>query len=103
MASTAPDLYALLVLLLAGGRSPPRRNLLERSASPAAALAAGVEHWRVAGCDAEQCARLRRPPTASLERALGWCEQPGHHLIGWQDPDYPALLRHLPNPPLALF
>lgn len=34
---------------------------------------------------------------------MRWCTQPGHHLIGWRDADYPALLRHIANPPLMLF
>ncbi|WOB47852.1 DNA-processing protein DprA [Xanthomonas hydrangeae] len=103
MALTAPDLRALLILLLAGGRSPPRRTLLTTFASPAEILAAGSDAWRAAGCDALQSALLRVPDAQALDAALHWCAQPGHHLIGWQDPDYPALLRHLVNPPLALF
>lgn len=103
MALIAPDLRALLILLLAGGRSPPRRTLLTTFASPAEILAAGSDAWRAAGCDALQSALLRVPDTQALDAALHWCAQPGHHLIGWQDPDYPALLRHLVNPPLALF
>ncbi|KQQ84067.1 DNA processing protein DprA [Xanthomonas sp. Leaf131] len=103
MALTAPDLRALLILLLAGGRSPPRRALLTTFASPAEILGGGSDAWRAAGCDALQSALLRVPDEQALAAALRWCEQPGHHLIGWQDPDYPALLRHLVNPPLALF
>jgi len=34
---------------------------------------------------------------------MRWCEQATHHLIGWHDSDYPALLRHIANPPIALF
>ena len=32
----------------------------------------------------------------------GWTE-PGHHLIGWHDADYPPLLRRIRSPPAALF
>lgn len=28
---------------------------------------------------------------------------PDHHLISWDDPRYPALLRQIPDPPVALF
>ncbi|NIJ75043.1 DNA processing protein [Xanthomonas campestris] len=103
MALPTSDLRALLTLLLAGGRSPPRNALLSRFASPAEILTAGPQAWRAAGCDELQAARLQTPDARSLDVALQWCEQPGHHLIGLNDPDYPALLRHIVNPPLALF
>ncbi|KHL52738.1 DNA-processing protein DprA [Xanthomonas cannabis] len=103
MALTAPDLRALLILLLAGGRSPPRKALLTTFASAAEMLAAGPEAWRSAGCDEVQSQRLHAPDQQALDAALHWCTQPGHHLIGWHDPDYPALLRHIANPPMALF
>ncbi|CAD1796326.1 DNA-protecting protein DprA [Xanthomonas euroxanthea] len=103
MALTTPDLRAFLTLLMAGGRSPPRSALLRCFGSPAEILVAGHEAWRAAGCDDLQAARLQAPDARVLDAALHWCEQPGHHLIGLNDPDYPALLRHIVNPPLALF
>ncbi|MCC8539067.1 DNA-processing protein DprA [Xanthomonas axonopodis pv. poinsettiicola] len=103
MAQTDSDLRALLILLLAGGRSPPRRALMSAHASPSDILAAGPDAWRAAGCDALQSERLQSPDPHTLDAALRWCEHAGHHLIGWHEPDYPALLRHIVNPPLALF
>jgi len=36
--------------------------------------------------------------------AEAWLEAaPDHHLISWDDPRYPALLRQIPDPPVALF
>ena len=46
--------------------------------------------------------RPRRCPT-DLARSRDWLARPEHHLIGWHDPDYPALLRRIASPPLALF
>ncbi|PPT95424.1 DNA-processing protein DprA [Xanthomonas arboricola] len=103
MALPTSDLRALLTLLLAGGRSPPRKALLTTFGAAAEMLAAGPAAWRSAGCDELQTALLQTPDTRALDAALRWCEQPGHHLIGWHDPDYPALLRHIANPPIALF
>ncbi|WVL64545.1 DNA-processing protein DprA [Xanthomonas campestris pv. campestris] len=100
---TEPDRRALLTILLAGGRSPPRRALLDAFDAPSQILAAGPATWRAAGCGALQIAKLQTPDTPTLDAALRWCAQPGHHLIGWRDADYPALLRHIANPPLALF
>ncbi|MCC4603931.1 DNA-processing protein DprA [Xanthomonas campestris] len=103
MTSTDSDLRALLILLLAGGRSPPRRALMSTHASPSDILAAGPGAWRAAGCDALQSERLQSPDLHALDAALRWREHADHHLIGWHEPDYPALLRHIVNPPLALF
>ncbi|MGH8802968.1 MAG: DNA-processing protein DprA, partial [Casimicrobiaceae bacterium] len=32
-----------------------------------------------------------------------WLDEPGHHLIAWDDPDYPRALLELSDPPVALF
>ncbi len=38
-----------------------------------------------------------------LAADLEWLARPGHHLVGMDDPRYPALLRRIQDPPLALF
>lgn len=91
---------ALLRLLAAAGPLAPRRLLLKRHRDPLAALHAGPSAWRAAGLSARQCAALSRPPPP---QALAWLHGDARHLIGWHDADYPPLLRHAPNPPLALF
>lgn len=94
---------ALLRLVACGGAVAPRRRLLEACGSSAAALAGGPPAWHAAGLDEAQIARLRAPDRTQLAQARAWHDAPGHHLIGVHDPDYPALLRRSPNPPLALF
>lgn len=96
-------LDALLRLVHAGGGTAARRLLLERAGDPLAALAGGPATWRACGLDAAQCDVLQAPP-AALARSRRWLDEgPRRHLLGWHDPDYPALLRRAPNPPLALF
>ncbi|MGH8080626.1 MAG: DNA-processing protein DprA [Lysobacter sp.] len=108
------DPIALLSLLGAGGSSAVRRTLLEQHGSAAAALSAGAAAWAAAGLAPPQIARLRAPadeaawtsagwPADTAQRLRAWLDAPGHRLIEWSSPDYPALLRRAPNPPLALF
>ena len=97
------DTEALLRLVAADGPAAPRRQLLDTHPGPAAVLAGGASAWRAAGCREEQIARLRQPDAARVDPARAWLATPGHHLLGWRDPDYPPLLRRVANPPLALF
>ncbi|WP_202845472.1 DNA-processing protein DprA [Luteimonas saliphila] len=96
------DALALLRLLDAGGASAPRRRLLERCGTPAQALAAGEHAWREAGLVGAQV-RALGADTGATACVRDWLAKPGHRLIGWHDPDYPALLRRIQSPPLALF
>src|SRR5690606_37342497 len=57
--------------------------------------------WRACGLEQEQMHALGSGRADA--RSLDWLSAPRHHLIGWNDPDYPALLRTAPRPPLALF
>lgn len=94
---------ALLRLIGCGGASEPRRALLEQFPDPVAALDAGASAWRANGLSMAQASALRGPLDPVIGRALAWLAEPGHHLLGWHDPDYPPLLRRIPSPPLALF
>ena len=94
---------ALLTLILAGGAAACRRDLLDAHATPQRALAAGAPAWRAAGLSGNQIQALRKPEADALQRSMDWLRHERHHLIGWHDPDYPALLRRISSPPLALF
>lgn len=94
---------ALLRLVLAGGSVPARRRLLDLYGDAPQALRAGPSGWRAAGCSPEQCARLAHPDPAWLARAQAWLVEPDHHLLALTDPDYPVLLRHPSEAPVALF
>ncbi|HEX8009503.1 MAG TPA: DNA-processing protein DprA [Casimicrobiaceae bacterium] len=43
------------------------------------------------------------PDAAVLERTLRWLALPDHWLVSWDDPEYPAALLGLADPPCALF
>ncbi|WP_447938414.1 DNA-processing protein DprA [Pseudoxanthomonas mexicana] len=97
------DVIALARLVLAGGPVLPRRRLLEAHGTPSAVLAAGHAAWRDAGLASTQADALRNLDDDVLASTTAWLRNPGHHLIGWHDADYPAPLRRGPSPPLALF
>lgn len=46
---------------------------------------------------------LLEPDRDGAEADMAWLEQPRNHLLRITDPDYPARLRDLANPPTALF
>ncbi|MDB6163368.1 MAG: dprA [Xanthomonadaceae bacterium] len=100
---TDPQCDALLRLVHAGGGVAARRRLLDSHSCPATALAAGARYWRSHGVDEPQILALLTTDSYALTATRDWLQQDGHHLLGWQDPDYPALLRRIPSPPLALF
>jgi DNA processing protein len=84
----------------------PKRfhTLIDAFGSASAALSAPASAWRslrlpAACADARRSAEVR--DGASL--ALAWLERSGQHLLMWDDPDYPALLAEIPDPPPMLF
>lgn len=52
---------------------------------------------------AEARAWLDAPDPSVIASDLDWLAAPGHHFLGWDDPDYPSLLREVPGAPAALF
>ncbi|MDY0965541.1 DNA-processing protein DprA [Massilia sp. CFBP9026] len=49
------------------------------------------------------CAPVSPALTALVEATLAWLAQPGHHLLTFHDPLYPASLAEIPDPPLLLY
>jgi len=101
--ATDTEAEALLLIALAGGSVGARKRLLETHASAVTALAAGPRNWRSHGLDADQVRALRQPDAEQQARCRDWLAAPEHHLLGWHDADYPALLRRIPTAPLLLF
>lgn len=46
---------------------------------------------------------LRSPDIQSIDQDLAWSEQPGQHILSLASPDYPHLLRQIPDPPPLLY
>lgn len=56
-----------------------------------------------AGLPAPVAKALRQIPWERVDADLAWLACDGNHLLTLDDPDYPALLRDIPDPPLGLF
>ncbi|MGN6280820.1 MAG: DNA-processing protein DprA, partial [Frateuria sp.] len=55
------------------------------------------------GLGASAGAWLKRPDEARLAADLAWLDNPGRRLLCCTDADFPPLLGHIPQPPVALF
>ncbi len=97
------DARSLLILLRSGLPSAKARALLDGLGDADTVLAEGAAAWRSQAIGAECAARLANPDQQRINADLRWLAEPGHHLVGWHSPDYPALLRHSQNPPAGLF
>jgi DNA processing protein len=94
----------LHLLSLTGGGARLRR-LLETFGSAAEVYAAGRTRL-LPFFDGDQTpveSILAGPQVADFEKELAWLAEPGNHLLPLGDPDYPVLLREIPDPPVLLF
>lgn len=84
----------------------PKRfhTLIDAFGSASSALSAPASAWRSLGLPGA-CAEARRDPSIrdGASAAMAWLERPAQHLLMWDDPDYPALLAEIPDPPPLLF
>ncbi|PVZ10571.1 MULTISPECIES: DNA-processing protein DprA [unclassified Pseudomonas] len=79
-------------------------RLIHAFGSACAALAAPAAAWRALGLKASSAAARREPSVRDAALAASrWLEQPGRRLVAWDDPDYPALLKEIADPPPLLF
>lgn len=93
----------LKLALVPGIGDGTQRKLLEAFGSPDVVLSASraqlVRHISQKQADD----LLAGPDAQQLADTLSWLSEPGHHLITWQDEDYPSQLREIPDPPVLLF
>ena len=100
------DLSSYLELLFVPGVGPVRyRALVERFGSPRAVLEAPLEALiEVPGMDrpTAEAVRVHRAPKL-VEAQMKALERTGAKAISLWDPDYPPLLKEIPDPPPILF
>ncbi|UVW29391.1 DNA-processing protein DprA [Massilia sp. H6] len=80
--------------------------LLGAFGSPSAILRAGYTALAAqvaAPVAAALCAPVSPDLAQLLDATADWLAQPQRHIVTLHDPEYPALLRHIPDPPLLLY
>lgn len=93
----------LKLALIPGIGDAAMRRLLEAFGSPDAALAASRTQL-APHLNTKQIDSLKAGPDASqLALTEAWLAEEGHHLVTWQDEDYPGQLRELADPPALLY
>lgn len=55
------------------------------------------------GFGAKEINNLKQPKWHLVEQDLNWAQQANNYIITIKSPDYPPLLKEIPNPPLILF
>ncbi|MEE2002721.1 DNA-processing protein DprA [Alkalimonas sp. MEB108] len=78
-------------------RLAPYCSLMELCRQPASTL-------RQLGLTERQAMAIQKPDTRFMQQAEQWLRQSDlHHLIGFEDVRYPALLKQIRQPPILLF
>ncbi|MDI9818504.1 MULTISPECIES: DNA-processing protein DprA [unclassified Legionella] len=62
-----------------------------------------VPELQQAGLSLKMAQAIKQFNLASIEADLSWQEASHHHLLTWEDPDYPLLLKEIYDPPPVLY
>lgn len=76
---------------------------IESLGGVAAVVAASARDLTRHGLSEPAANAIARPDQAAIDAGLQWLAQPDHHLLCWDNDDYPVLLRRIDSPPAALF
>lgn len=98
------DYLPWLVLLNAPQLGSQRlRYLLGKFGTAENIIAASDMELRHAGVSTEAITSIRQEATAGIQYQLRWLQQPLHYILTINDRRYPQRLKHIPDPPVALF
>lgn len=78
-------------------------KLLKFFAEPRQVFSAHSQQWEAAGLKQNLQNYLRTPDWAAVEQDLAWLEHPEHHILTWNQAQYPARLKEIHDPPPLLF
>jgi DNA processing protein len=93
-----------LTLYHAPGIGPASfHKLLEKFRDPAEILNADTGQLHQLGLTDSSISALRQPDNRTIERDLEWQAKAGNRIMTCRDPDYPALLQEISDPPPLLY
>lgn len=85
------------------GEGAAVQPLLEEFGSAKAVYDANIMEWRMTPALTKyQVQHLESTPLSAADKVLSTCKQQGWQMLPYDHPDYPRLLRDLPDPPLVL-
>jgi len=93
----------LLLLQAVHTGTPGIRAALAETGSAEALVTAAARDLLAFGVTASVTNRLKEPDQRLLDGWSKWLGAPEHSLVCITDPDYPALLRQIADPPIALW
>jgi len=100
----ADTLTNWLALYHTPGIGPARfHRLLEEFRDPSDILHAGSRRLQQFGLPDSTIEALQQPDIQAIERDLEWQVKPGNRIMTCHDPDYPALLQEISDPPPLLY
>lgn len=86
------------------GEGAAVQPLLEEFGSAKAVYDANIMEWRMTPALTKyQVQHLESTPLSAADKVLSTCKQQGWQVLPYDHPDYPRLLRDLPDPPLVLY
>lgn len=86
------------------GEGAAVQPLLEEFGSAKAVYDANIMEWRMTPALTKyQVQHLESTPLSAADKVLSTCKQQGWQILHYDHPDYPRLLRDLPDPPLVLY
>jgi DNA processing protein len=56
-----------------------------------------------AGVREKSANAIRQPDRANIDSAMSWLQEPEHHIVSIDSPDYPPLLLQIPGPPALVY
>ena len=87
--------------------TPPRSGrlsaLIDRHGALSDVVGLPRSELIAAGLSKRQAERLKDPDRRRMDQWRHWLGQPGRRLIARDSSDYPAMLKEIPDPPLALW
>ncbi|MFQ5926181.1 MAG: DNA-processing protein DprA [Terriglobia bacterium] len=96
--------YWLAMTLTPGIGARLAAQLLKRLGAPERIFAASLTELEGAGAPASVAQTLHsRAPLKAAETELEKIRQLGCRLLAWDEPDYPELLKQIPDPPVLLY